>query len=118
MIIEKIKHDCWVYKNIDGIEYRGKYITYGYSYANFYIEKQSFIEKETWFGLGNPKQIPIWDSIGEFENNKIIDRKDYYSVEETEKIFSSLVVEPIIVHKLRLESEVEKRERIINEIIK
>ena len=98
MIIEKIKHDCWVYKNIDGIEHRGKYITHGYSYAEFYIEKQSFVEKQTWLGFGKPKQIPIWSSVGKIER-KVIERSEYYSVEETEKIFNSFVVEPIIVQK-------------------
>ena len=49
---------------------------------------------------------------------KVIDLKDYYSVEETEKIFNSFVVEPIIVHKERFETEHERRDRILGEITK
>jgi hypothetical protein len=117
MIIEKIKHDCWVYKKIDGIEYRGKYIDSGYSYAKFHIQKQSFIKKETWFGFGKNKQIPVWGDMIKVEW-RVIDLKEYYEVEDTEKIFNSFVNKPNIVHKERLESKAEKRERIINKIIK
>lgn len=117
MIIEKIKHDCWVYKNIDGIEHRGKYIKFGYSYAEFYIEKQSFVEKLTWLGFGKNKQIPIWSNVGKIEW-KVIELKEYYSVEETEKIFNSFVVKPTIVHKERFETEHERRDRLLGEIIK
>jgi hypothetical protein len=117
MIIEKIKHDCWVYKNINGIEHRGKYIKVGYSYAEFHIQKQSLVEEKTWFGFGKNKQIPVWGDMIKVDW-RAINLQEYYEVDDTEKIFNSFVSKPTIVHKDRLETEAEKRERIINKIIK
>lgn len=120
MVIEKIKHDYWVYKNINGIEYRGKYITYGYSYAQFVIEKQTSITKKKYF-FSKIKEFLSWKIIFQ-GRDKVIDLKEFYDVSSTEILFDKFV--PIIVnfttivHKNRLENEVQKRNRIINEIIK
>lgn len=119
MIIEKIKHDCWVYKNIDGIEYRGKYIDRGYSYADFIIEKQSIVINTKYYIFRKNKhvEVPVWNQV--FVSTKTAIRRDeFYDVKLTESFFNTFIAEPIIVHKDRLESDAEKRERIINEIIK
>jgi len=119
MIIEKIQHVCWVYKNIDGIEYRGKYIDCGWTYAEFIIEKQSIVINTIHYLFRRDKhiEVPVWTKVFSSKNT-IINRKDFYDIKLTESIFNTFIAEPIIVHKDRLESEAEKRERIINEIIK
>ena len=119
MIVEKIKHDCWVYKNIEGVEYRGRYITHGFTYAQFVIEKQTSIKKKKYF-FSKLKEIFSWEEIS--KSNITIPLKEYYEVSDTENTFNKLILKfintSIIVHKNRFENEVQKRDRIIDEIIK
>lgn len=118
---EKIKHDSWVYKNVDGIEYRGKYISYGWTYAEFILEKQIYIQKRSFFGFGKLKKIPKWELIINshlLPKWRVINKSLYYDLKETEKLFDDCISQSCFLHKNRFENKSQKRDRIINEILK
>jgi len=121
VIVEKIKHDCWVYKNVNDIQYRGSFINEGFTFAAFVLQKQNTFKFKMFLFFGKYIHIPIWKTIKQGYYNSI-SRQKFYEVSEIEKLFNKYIKQYeeeniIFTHKKYIEDQHQKRERIINKII-
>lgn len=92
-----VKHEHWFNINIDGVEYRARYITCGYTYATFQVEIEGYIEKRKYNIFGPKIKIKTWNRFIDdawhecFPRLSPINREIAYDTEMTAERLKTLV---------------------------
>ena len=121
-IVEKIKHNCWVYKKVNNIQYRGSFIDEGITFSGFILQKQNIFKLKIFLFFGKKIHIPIWKTIKKTKYAGF-SRQKFYEVFQIESLFNKHIKEYeeeniVFIHKKYIENQHQKRERIINKISK
>ena len=58
-----VQHNTWFYTNIGDTEYRGIYLTHGFSYATLRIDKQVTYREKKWIFFGEMVEKTKWETI-------------------------------------------------------
>jgi len=85
--MEYVKHDTWFYREVNGNEYRGKYITHGFSYATMVVQIRIDYKVKKYLFFGKDIDSHYWKTIVSNSRNvnigNPIERTNFYDVERT-----------------------------------
>jgi hypothetical protein len=99
-----VKHNTWFNFELDGQEYRAKYIDVGFTYASFRIKRQVITKSKKYWLFGPNIENKSWDYIvwnsGD-ANGESVRRELYYDATETKRRIQNYI--------LRIKKEHSKR---------